>query len=69
MDLATFLLAVVLLEVATEVAGEGRVDNAKAQVIPEGLGHLIRRRRGLQPVTSFESQFQAKAFWGAAGWD
>lgn len=41
MDLTIFLLAVVLLQVATQMAGEGRVYNAKAQVIPKGLGHLL----------------------------
>lgn len=41
MDLTIFLLAVVLLQVATQMAGEGRVHNAKAQVIPKGLGHLL----------------------------
>lgn len=67
MDLATFLLAMVLLQVATQVAGKGRIDNAKAQIVPKETGHLICGRRGLQLVTSFESQL--KAFWGAAGWD
>lgn len=56
MDLTIFFLAVVLLQVATQMAGKGRVHNAKAQVIPKGLGHLLCRRRGLQPITSFEPQ-------------